>query len=209
MAEEITPFSFVNQYHQDTIDQRKALRRTDGRVTTVNAIGVPVNGKIYMVPGFNRDTGQILTEAEAYRLYAPEIPKLEEQGKIVGIEDNWVGDINDHPANVAARENHKFMDEAEIDEDAITWNEHADPVVRATERQQLMSRRTQQNTQPTAHFRNNLNIQSVPRRLIEDVSGKPIIQDGRRLLDGLPLPQTDGASVVVTARRPTNKNGND
>tara|TARA_R110000796_G_scaffold143647_1_gene260322 strand:- start:197 stop:592 length:396 start_codon:yes stop_codon:yes gene_type:complete len=127
MAEEVTPFSFVNQYHADTIEQRKALRRADGRVTTVNAVGVPLNGQIYMVPGYDRDTGKVLTEAEAYQAYKDIIPSLEKQGLLVGIEDNWVGDMENHPANVAARENHKFMDEAEIDEDAITWNEEVEP----------------------------------------------------------------------------------
>ena len=113
------PTDFINQYHHDTVNQRKVLRRQDGGNTTVNAVGIPVNGKIYLVPGYDRESGKLLSEDEAYNFWASQIPQLEKEGKISGIEDNWVGELKDHPANIIAQENHKFMDDQQIAEDSV------------------------------------------------------------------------------------------
>jgi hypothetical protein len=114
-----SPVDFINQYHKDTVAQKKALQNPDGSITTVNSMGIPLNGKIYLVPGYNRDTGKKLTEEEAYSLWKNKIPKLEKKGLIVGIEDNWAGERQDHPANVISRENHKFLDDEIIPPEAI------------------------------------------------------------------------------------------
>ncbi len=120
---EPSPVSFINKYHTDTISQKKVLQRADGRKTTVNAYGIPLGNKIYLVPGYDRDSGKVLSEEEAYSFWKNKIPSLEKEGLIQGIEDNWTGSIEDHPANVIARENHLFMDKQEVPEDAIGYRE--------------------------------------------------------------------------------------
>jgi len=116
-------FKFVNDWHKNTVANKKVAKDKQGRNVTVNAVGLPIGDKIYMVPGYLPDTGKILTEDEAYSYWKDKIPQLEKEGKISGIPNNWVGsDMNQHPANVMARKNHEFMDEEEIKEDAIAYD---------------------------------------------------------------------------------------
>ena len=63
--------SFVNQYHADTVRQKKAARTPDGRVMTVNAKGVEHKGMIYTVPGYDRDTGKSCLIARHVRSTCP------------------------------------------------------------------------------------------------------------------------------------------
>ena len=63
--------SFVNQYHADTVRQKKAARTPDGRVMTVNAKGVEHKGMIYTVPGYD---GKELSERAL--LKKPVVSKL-------------------------------------------------------------------------------------------------------------------------------------
>ena len=58
------PHDFVNQYHIDTIKADKNLRNKDNSVTTVMARGLEVDGKIYQVPGYDREEGRILDLGE-------------------------------------------------------------------------------------------------------------------------------------------------
>ena len=116
-------FKFVNDWHKNTIDSKKVAKTKEGQNVTVNAVGLPFDGKIYMVPGYLPDEGKILTEDEAYSYWKDKIPQLEKEGQIVGIPNNWVGkDVSQHPANVMARKNHEFMDEEQIPEDAIAYD---------------------------------------------------------------------------------------
>ena len=96
----------MNQYHRDTVRQKKAARLEDGRVMTVNAKGVQHKGMIYTVPGYDRDTGKELSDEEAYKKYLPDI----EAGRVKGIPSGKAGvdpKSGVHFANLYARENHK------------------------------------------------------------------------------------------------------
>ena len=116
-------FQFVNDWHRNTVNSKQVAKTAEGENVTVNAYGLPIAGKIYMVPGYLPDEGKILTEDEAYSYWKDKIPQLEKEGKLVGIPNNWVGkDIKQHPANVMARKNHEFMDNEEIPEDAIAYD---------------------------------------------------------------------------------------
>jgi hypothetical protein len=101
-----TPFDFVNQYHRETVKSRKARRNKDGSVTTVLSQGVEIDGKIYTLPGYDRDTGKDMTQQEAVKKFMPAI----RAGLIPGIPAKWDGPMNQHPANVGASNNHKFLD---------------------------------------------------------------------------------------------------
>tara|TARA_R110002051_G_scaffold260658_1_gene320448 strand:- start:537 stop:1508 length:972 start_codon:yes stop_codon:yes gene_type:complete len=115
---ELGPFDLVNAYHRDTIEEKAAATDREGRPVTVNATGIDVNGRIYMVPGYDRETGKIYTDSEEDQkalkeTYTPLINK----GVIPSVAPTaWEGqDMLQHPANVAARENHSLMD-AQADE---------------------------------------------------------------------------------------------
>jgi len=111
------PFDLVNAYHRDTINQKAAATNADGDPVTVNAMGIDVNGRIYMVPGYDRETGKIYTQSEEDQKALKEayIPLIN-KGVIPSVAPlAWDGDPREHPARVAAQENHSFMD-AQADE---------------------------------------------------------------------------------------------
>jgi len=121
--EEQKYFDFVNNWHRNTIASNKVAKDAQGRNVTVNAVGLPIGDKIYMVPGYLPETGEILTEDEAYSYWKDKIPQLEKEGQLSGIPNNWMGnDMSQHPANVMARKNHEFMDKETIEEDAIAYD---------------------------------------------------------------------------------------
>lgn len=114
---ELGPFDLVNAYHRDTIDQKAAATNADGDPVTVNAMGIDVNGRIYMVPGYDRETGKIYTQSEEDQKALKEayIPLIN-KGVIPSVAPlAWDGDPREHPARVAAQENHSLMD-AQADE---------------------------------------------------------------------------------------------
>jgi hypothetical protein len=111
------PFELVNAYHRDTIDKKAAATDREGRPVTVNATGIDVNGRIYMVPGYDRETGKIYTDSEEDQKALKEIyTPLINKGVIPSVAPTaWDGDPREHPANIAAQENHSMMD-AQADE---------------------------------------------------------------------------------------------
>jgi len=112
-------FEFVNKYHSDTVNSGKARKNADGSITTVRARGVEYNGKIYTVPGYDRDTGRDLTEDQARERYMPQI----QSGEIVGIPTAFDGPLEQHPANVGARLNHEWLDAAEVTDEQIGYDQ--------------------------------------------------------------------------------------
>jgi hypothetical protein len=66
---------FIHDYHNETVDKGLALRHPDelGRpqVTTVFSTGIPFEGKIYEVPGYDRETGKVMSEDEVFEKYMP------------------------------------------------------------------------------------------------------------------------------------------
>jgi hypothetical protein len=70
-----------NQYHFDTVGQKKARRNEDGGLTTVYSTGVEVDGMIYELPGYDRDTGKKLTEDQVRAKYLP----LIQSGQLPGL----------------------------------------------------------------------------------------------------------------------------
>lgn len=114
---ELGPFDLVNAYHRDTIEEKAAATDREGRPVTVNATGIDVNGRIYMVPGYDRETGKIYTDSEEDQKALKEIyTPLINKGVIPSVAPTaWDGDPAEHPANIAAQENHSMMD-AQADE---------------------------------------------------------------------------------------------
>ena len=109
--------AFTNKYHADTVAQKKGARQQNGSVMTVNATGVVYNGKIYTVPGYDRETGQRMTPDEALERFKPDI----EAGRVAGLPLDLGKDMRGakHLANVYARENHKNV---EAPEEAIGYD---------------------------------------------------------------------------------------
>lgn len=95
-------YSFTYKYHLDTIDKKKALLNEDGSVTTVKTIGVPYKGRIYNIPSYDNKTGRLMSEEEAFKKFRKNI----EAGEVESFPIEFQGNIQDHPANVAARAEH-------------------------------------------------------------------------------------------------------
>ena len=87
---------FIHDYHNDTVSQGMALRHLNDMgepvTTTVFSRGLPYKGKFYEVPSYDRETGKILSEDEAYEKYVPmlESGELQEMYGDFGIpEENY------------------------------------------------------------------------------------------------------------------------
>ena len=64
----------IINYHTDTVKQGKQLINKDGSVTTVYSTGIKTpDGKFVSVPGYNRETGKIMSEEEAYNYWQKDI----------------------------------------------------------------------------------------------------------------------------------------
>ena len=112
-----TPLTFNQQYHRDTIKNKEAFQDIDGNVVTANVIGVEYKGKIYNLPSYDRKGG-FFTPEELKKKYEVEM----ETGVIKGYNKKFDGAIEDHPANVAARSEHKLMEEeAELAREAVKY----------------------------------------------------------------------------------------
>lgn len=72
---------FIHDYHQDTVDQGKAFQGSNGQITTVYSTGIPYKGKIYEVPGYDRETGKLMSEDEVAEKYIPMLESGELQKK--------------------------------------------------------------------------------------------------------------------------------
>jgi len=72
---------FIHDYHQDTVDQGKALQRPSGEITTVYSTGIPYKGKIYEVPAYDRETGRLMDNSEVAKKYIPMLESGELQKK--------------------------------------------------------------------------------------------------------------------------------
>ena len=119
--------TYNQQYHEDTIKQGKVMINEHGQPVTANVIGVKHKGKIYNVPSYNR-RGGFYTQEQAREVFKQDI----EQGKIKGYlsEENKYskekGNIHLHPANIAAAEEHRMMDDATIPQESIAFNMQED-----------------------------------------------------------------------------------
>ena len=91
----------------------------DGNVVTANVIGVEYKGKIYNLPSYDR-RGGFFTPEELIKKYEVEM----ETGVIKGYDKNFDGPRENHPANVAARREHKLMqDEAALAREAVKYKD--------------------------------------------------------------------------------------
>ena len=114
---------FINEYHKNTIKNKLARRNEDGSITTVLATGIPYEGKIYLVPSYIGETGQVLDQAEAYKYWSPKLPEMIKNNAITGIPDDWVGkDISEHPANIVAKKNHYMLENESVPSSSIKWD---------------------------------------------------------------------------------------
>jgi|TARA_R110000822_G_scaffold83889_3_gene197267 hypothetical protein len=114
-----TPLTFNQQYHRDTITNKEAFQDINGNVVTANVIGVEYKGKIYNLPSYDRHGGYFSDE-ELKKKYEVEM----ETGIIKGYNKEFDGAIVDHPANVAARNEHNLMQkETELAREAVKYKE--------------------------------------------------------------------------------------
>jgi len=68
----------IVQFHDETIRLGRIGRDDMGRPVTVNSTGIkikrgPFTGSFVAVPGFNRETGKLMNEDEAFRYWEKEI----------------------------------------------------------------------------------------------------------------------------------------
>lgn len=99
------PLTFNQKYHKQTIEEGLVMQNDRGQPVTARVEGIEYNGKIYNVPLYNRQGG-FYSREEAKEVYKEAIDK----GLIKGYPKEFDGDIKNHPANIAAREEHKMMD---------------------------------------------------------------------------------------------------
>lgn len=111
----------LRNYHLDSLYQRngsKSLIHNDpeGRpvTTTVNVMGLQIGGKIYNVPGYNNKTGEMIEEGpeREQKLLAMWGKQIEANPDMFpSFDAKFDGPIQEHPANIAARELHDVIDE--------------------------------------------------------------------------------------------------
>jgi hypothetical protein len=99
------------EYHRDRLRAGDYKPNDDGSITTVNIIGVPFNGRIYNVPGYDYKTGENMDRDEALKRWKREI----ESNVYPSYPEAFEGEISDHPANVNAFNLHQII-EAEGDD---------------------------------------------------------------------------------------------
>ena len=98
------PFWLINQYHEDTVAQGKSRTNEDATTTTVLSQGVLLDGKIYELPGFDRDTGKDISQEEALKKYKP----LIDSGELPGIPLKTEADKKKYEQLI--QENHKKIE---------------------------------------------------------------------------------------------------
>jgi hypothetical protein len=101
-----SPLTFNQQYHLDTIRLGQVLEDKHGNPVTAKTVGVEYKDKIYNLPSYDR-RGGFFTPEELKKKYEIEM----ETGVIQGYPIEFDGPIENHPANVAARAEHKMMDD--------------------------------------------------------------------------------------------------
>jgi len=113
------PLSFNQRYHLATLEENKARQNKDGSMTTVMGVGIPYNGNIYNVPSYDRETGEVITDKdELLQRWMPDIVS----GGIKPYPQAFDGDISDHPANVAARQEHEWIERNRGGFDNVKFN---------------------------------------------------------------------------------------
>ena len=98
------PLTFNQKYHKDTIELGLVMQNDRGQPVTARVEGIEYDGKIYNLPLYDRKGG-FYSREEALDIYKEAIDK----GLIQGYPKEFDGDIKNHPANIAAREEHKMM----------------------------------------------------------------------------------------------------
>lgn len=97
----------IINYHTNTVKQGKQLINKDGSVTTVYSTGIKTpDGKFVSVPGYNRDSGKIMNEEEAYNFWKKDI----EAGKFPVYNSG-------EELNKRSKELHKFMEAPDMTPD--------------------------------------------------------------------------------------------
>jgi hypothetical protein len=103
-----------NQYHFETVAQNKARRNQDGGLTTVYSTGVEVDGMIYELPGYDRDSGSKLTEDQVRAKYLP----LIRSGQLPGLpKDSPL--VRDYPS----RNHREIIDKHSFDRESVVGHD--------------------------------------------------------------------------------------
>jgi len=115
------PLTFNQQYHLETIKQKRAMRNSEGQTVTVRAEGFERDGIVYNLPTYDRRGGTIANPLEFFK-------EDIKSGRIQGYaadKETYSQDKNNmhlHPANIAANKEHKMM-EKEVPEEVIMYEE--------------------------------------------------------------------------------------
>jgi len=115
------PLTFNQQYHLETIKQKRAMRNSEGQTVTVRAEGFERDGIVYNLPTYDRRGGIIANPLEFFK-------EDIKSGRIQGYaadKETYSQDKNNmhlHPANIAANKEHKMM-EKEVPEEVIMYEE--------------------------------------------------------------------------------------
>jgi len=113
--------TFNQQYHLETIKQKRAMRNAKGQTVTVRAEGFEKDGIVYNLPTYDRRGGTITNPLEFFK-------EDIKTGRIKGYaldKETYSQDKNNmhlHPANRAASKEHKMM-EKEVPEEVIMYEE--------------------------------------------------------------------------------------
>ena len=111
----------LRNYHLDSLYGRNGANSLihedkEGRpvTTTVNVMGLQVGDKIYNVPGYNNKTGEMVEEGPEMRqkllgMWGAQIEANPDM--FPSFDAKFDGPIQDHPANIAARDLHAVIDE--------------------------------------------------------------------------------------------------
>jgi hypothetical protein len=96
----------IVKYHRVTMDTKRVGKDKDGRPVTVYSTGVkipkgdPNAGKFVAIPGYNRDTGTIMSEMEAYNYWRDDV-----------ISGKWPMYDSGSELNKRSKQIHKIMDD--------------------------------------------------------------------------------------------------
>jgi hypothetical protein len=111
--------TFNQEYHLETIRQKKAMRNSEGKVVTVRSKGFEKDGTVYNLPTYDRRGGAL---SNPLKFFKKDIKAGRIQGYAADKETYSIdkGNMHLHPANIAASKEHEMM-ESEAPEDAITF----------------------------------------------------------------------------------------
>ena len=137
--------SFGYLYHLETIKQGKVGLSSDNKPVTAYVDGVEHNNKVYNLPLYDRDTGKILSHEQALTKFKPQIEtgEIESFALLKGKFEQGEDTLQNHPANIRAKEEHQKID--------LYFQQSLDPNLIAHQNIKLPSSETVQFKDPVSY----------------------------------------------------------